>query len=298
MGDTTIEPDFSGWPGAAPDAFGALDEPLWDPISMATVLRANPQFDELVLDACSGDGASAIPTAELVGAGGVVDAVDVAPALVERARERARELAGDGMPQLRLHVADVTTWEPAGYDLVQCVLGVHFLGDIDSGTRHLIERARPGGRVVITVWAEGALAPLPEVLMSVLPESDASDDGSGDVGDGPDDVDDAPGDGSDDAPGDRDQPAPDAARTPGNLAQWLTGLGLEHVRAEIVQRHVDLTPEFAWSFVVGTTLHTVLGDLDDEAVAAVRERYLAALEERGMTSVDISTLIAVGRRPE
>ena len=280
MGDTTIEPDFSGWPGAAPDAFGALDEPLWDPISMATVLRANPQFDELVLDACSGDGASAIPTAELVGAGGVVDAVDVAPALVERARERARELAGDGMPQLRLHVADVTTWEPTGYDLVQCVLGVYFLGDIDSGTRHLIERARPGGRVVITVWAEGALAPLPEVLMSVLPESDASDDG--------------PSDGSDDAPGDRDRPA----RTPGNLAQWLTGLGLEHVRAEIVQRHVDFTPEFAWSFVVGTTLHTVLGDLDDEAVAAVRERYLAALEERGMTSVDISTLIAVGRRPE
>jgi len=271
MGDTTIEPDFSGWPGAAADAFGALDEPLWDPISMATVLRANPQFDEVVLDACSGDGASAIPTAELVGAGGVVDAVDVTPALVERARERARELAGDGMPQLRLHVADVTTWEPTGYDLVQCVLGVYFLGDIDAGTRHLIERARPGGRVVITVWAEGALAPLPEVLMSVLP---------------------------DDAPGDRDRPAPDAARTPGSLAQWLTGLGLEHVRAEIVQRHVDFTPEFAWSFVVGTTLHTVLGDLDDEAVAAVRERYLAALEERGMTSVDISTLIAVGRRPE
>jgi SAM-dependent methyltransferase len=284
MGDTTIEPDFSGWPGAAPDAFGALDEPLWDPISMATVLRANPQFDELVLDACSGDGASAIPTAELVGAGGMVDAVDVAPALVERARERARELAGEGMPQLRLHVADVTTWEPTGYDLVQCVLGVYFLGDIDAGTRHLIERARPGGRVVITVWAEGALAPLPEVLMSVLPERDASGDG--------------PGDGSDDAPGDHHRPAPDAARTPGSLAQWLTGLGLEQVRAEIVQRHVDFTPEFAWSFVVGTTLHTVLGDLDDEAVAAVRERYLAALEERGMTSVDISTLIAVGRRPE
>jgi SAM-dependent methyltransferase len=286
MGDTTKEPDFSGWTGAAPDAFGALDEPLWDPISMATVLRANPQFDELVLDACSGDGASAIPTAELVGVGGVVDAVDVAPALVERARERVSELAGDGMPQLRLHVADVTTWEPTGYDLVQCVLGVYFLGDIDAGTRHLIERARPGGRVVITMWAEGALAPLPEILMSVLSDGDADDEAD---------------EADDDAPGDRDdhqRPAPDAARTPGSLAQWLTGLGLEHVRAETVQRHVEFTPDFAWSFVVGTTLHAVLGDLDDEAVAAVRERYLAALDERGVTSIDISTLIAVGRRPE
>lgn len=254
----------------AAESFSALDELLWDPISMATVLRANPQFDELVLDACSGDGASAIPTAELVGVGGVVDAVDITASLVERARERA----GERMPQLRLHVADVTTWEPAGYDLVQCVLGVYFFRDVDAGTRHLIERARPGGRVAITVWAEGAVTPLPEVLVSALPEGAA------------------------DEVGDRHRPAPDMARTPGSLAQWLSGLGLVQVRAETVQRHLDLTPEFAWSFVLGTSLHAVLGDLDDDAVAGVRERYLAALEERGVTSIDLSTLIAVGRRPE
>jgi SAM-dependent methyltransferase len=270
MGDTTIEPDFAGGFGAAAASFAALDDPLWNPISTATVLRTHPQFDEVVLDACAGDGASALPTAELVGIGGVVDAVDFAEPLVELARDRA----GDRMPQLRFHVADVTTWEPSGYDLVQCVLGVFFFDDVDAGTRHLIERARPGGRVAITVWAHGAMEPLPELLVSALPEG---------TGVEPDDL---------------RPPTAETAGTPGSLAQWLTGLGLVQVRAEAVQRHLDLTPELAWSLVVGTGLRVALADLDDEAVAGVRERYLAALAERDPTSVDITTLIAVGRRPE
>ncbi|MDQ0893629.1 class I SAM-dependent methyltransferase [Agromyces ramosus] len=268
MGDTTREPDFAGGFAAAAASFAALDDPLWDPISTAAVLRAHPRFDELVLDACSGDGASAIPTAELVGVGGVVDAVDFAEPLVDLARERA----GERMPQLRFHVADVTSWEPTGYDLVQCVLGVFFFDDMDAGTRHLIERAHPGGRVAITVWAEGALEPLPELLVSALPEDAASE------------------------LGDLTSPAIDTAGTPGSLAQWLTGLGLVQVRAEAVQRHLDLTPELAWALVLGTGLRLVLGELDEEAVSGVRERYVAALEERGVTSIDITTLIAVGRR--
>jgi SAM-dependent methyltransferase len=270
MGDTTMEPDFAGGFGAAAASFAALDEALWNPISTAAVLRAHPQFDEVVLDACAGDGASALPTAELVGIGGVVDAVDFAEPLIELARQRA----GDRMPQLRFHVADVTTWEPTGYDLVQCVLGVFFFDDVDAGTRHLIERARPGGRVAITVWAESAWEPLPEVLVSSLPEGTRVE------------------------LTDLRPPTDETAGTPGSLARWLTGLGLVQVRAEAVQRHLDLTTELAWSLVVGTGLRFALGDLDDEAVAGVRERYLAELDERGVTTIDITTLIAVGHRPE
>ncbi|MBT2517773.1 methyltransferase domain-containing protein [Streptomyces sp. ISL-90] len=268
-GNDLVAPDFAGGFVDAAASFAELDDALWNPISTAAVLRSHPQFDERVLDACSGDGASALPTAELVGTGGLVDAVDFAEGLVELARERA----GDRMPQLRFHVADVTTWETTGYDLVQCVLGILFFDDVEAGTRHLIERARPGGRVAITVWAAGAREPLAEVLTSALPEGVASE------------------------LGDFHSPALDFAGTPGNLAHWLTGLGLVQVRAEAVQRHLDLTPELAWRFVEGTGLRLALGDLDPEAVAGVRERYLAALEERGVKTVDVTTLIAVGRRP-
>ena len=64
-----------------------------------------------------------------------------------------------------------------------------------------------------------------------------------------------------------------------------------------MQRHLDLTAELAWWLVLGTSLRDALDDLDDDAVAGVRERVLTALAARGATSVDLTTLIAVGQRP-
>ena len=280
MGDTTNEPEFVGGLAPAATSFADIDELIWNPISTATLARAHPRFDELVLDACARDGASALPTAELVGVGGLVDAVDTSAELIQIARERA----GERMPQLKLHVADATTWETTGYDLVQCVLGVASFPDLDAGTQHLIERAAPGGRVAIAVWAPGALEPLRGLVASALPDGDAAADESD--ADEPD-------------TGAADTAAADAGalHSPGSLAHWLTGLGLIGVRAETVQRHLDLSDEIAWSLVLGTSLRDALDDLDDDAVAAVRERFLATLAARGATSVDLTTLIAVGRRP-
>ncbi|GAA4373063.1 class I SAM-dependent methyltransferase [Agromyces bauzanensis] len=272
MGDTQTVPDFAEEFGRGAASFAELDEPLWNPISTAAVARSRPQFDEHVLDACCGDGASALPTAELVGVGGLVDAVDLAEPLIAIARERA----DDRMPQLHLHVADVTTWEPAGYDLVQCVLGILFLPDVAAGTRHLIERARPGGRVAVTVWARGALEPLPDLLVRALPDGAASDLDLEDL----------------------TKPTVESAETPGTLALWLTERGLVDVRAEQVQRRLEPTPELAWRLVRGTGLQAIVSGLDDGELERVRERFLATLAEDGVTSVDVSTLIAVGRRPE
>ncbi|WP_022888667.1 class I SAM-dependent methyltransferase [Agromyces italicus] len=270
MGETTSEPDFVGGFTAVTGSHAALDEAVWNPISMATVARSRPRFDESVLDACAGDGASALPTAELVGPGGVVDAVDLSAELVEIARERA----GERLPQLRLHVADVTEWEPTGYDLVQCVLGVLDFDDLDDGARHLIERARPGGRAAITVWARGAFDPLPELLAEALPDGGASLDAAAPPAAGRASID-----------------------TAGSLAQWLTRLGLAGVRAHTVQRHLELTPELSWTLVDGTALRFMLGGLGAPAVEKVRRRFLAAIEERGIASIDVTTLIAIGQRP-
>ena len=313
MGDTTNEPEFVGGLAPAATSFADIDELIWNPISTATLARAHPRFDELVLDACARDGASALPTAELVGVGGLVDAVDTSAELIEVARERA----GERMPQLKLHVADATTWETTGYDLVQCVLGVASFPDLDAGTQHLIERAAPGGRVAIAVWAPGALEPLREMLTTALLEGDAGTESDRDAGAEPAGdavVADAPD--SDAAADDADASAAaataaadaiaedavppgevDVLHSPGTLAHWLTGFGLVGVRAETVQRHLDLTDEIAWSLVLGTELRDALDDLDDDAVAAVRERLLASLADRGATPVDLTTLIAVGQRP-
>ena len=269
MGDTTTVPDSAGEFAGTTDSVAGLDEVLWNTISTAVLLRSHPRFDERVLDAYARDGASALPTAELVGVGGLVDAVEPSESLVELARERA----GERMPQLQLHVADPAAWEPAGYDLVQCVLGVAAFDDVEAGTRHLVERARPGGRVVIAAWARDALEPLPRLLASaVAPDSDAAD---------------------------ADVPAPtvEVADTAGSLAHWLTELGLVDVRAEAVQRHVDLTPELAWRLVQGTGLWALVAGFEEPELHDVRARYLAAVAERDVRAVDATTIIAVGRRP-
>lgn len=289
MGDTTTVPDSGGEFADAAASFAGLDEVLWDTISTATLLRSHPRFDERVLDAYSRDGASALPTAELVGVGGLVDAVEPAEPLVELARERA----GERMPQLNLHVAEPADWEPTGYDLVQCVLGIASFADVEAGTRRLIDRVRPGGRVALAVWARDALDPLPDLLAASLPGA-ASETGGAEA-----DVD---GDeaGEADAAADGDA-APahtvEVADTAGSLAHWLTELGLVDVRAEAVQRHVDLTPELAWLLVQGTGLRALVADLGDDELDEVRERYLGAIAERGVTAVDATTIIAVGRRP-
>ncbi|TYL53946.1 class I SAM-dependent methyltransferase [Agromyces mariniharenae] len=270
MGDTTTVPDSAGEFAGTADSVAGLDEVLWNTISTAVLLRSHPRFDERVLDAYARDGASALPTAELVGIGGLVDAVEPSESLVSLARERA----GERMPQLQLHVADPAGWEPTGYDLVQCVLGVAAFDDVEAGTRHLVERARPGGRVVIAAWARDALDPLPGLLAAAVRDRD------------------------DDAEASPAALTVDVADSAGNLAHWLTELGLLGVRAEEVQRHVDLTPELAWQLVEGTRLRSALAGLDDERIAAVRERYLASVAGDDVVVVDLSTLIAVGRRPE
>ncbi|MFE6254441.1 class I SAM-dependent methyltransferase [Agromyces sp. NPDC057865] len=290
MGDTTTVPDSAGEFTESAASVAGLDEVLWDTISTAVLLRSHPQFDERVLDAYARDGASALPTAELVGVGGLVDAVEPMASLVELARERA----GERMPQLQLHVADPAEWEPDGYDLVQCVLGIGAFDDVTAGTRHLVERARPGGRIVIAVWARDSLDPLPGLLAAAAGGSATA---GGSAAAESDEEPEEPADEESDAAAEPPHTVV-AADTAGSLAHWLTELGLVEVRAEAVQRHVDLTPEVAWLLVQGTGLHGLVDGLDESELDAVRERYLAAIADADVHAVDATTIIAVGRRPD
>ncbi|WP_260478700.1 trans-aconitate 2-methyltransferase [Kibdelosporangium aridum] len=138
---------------AAAADFTALGRHLWDVIGAATVAVVGPKRGERVLDACCGAGASAIPAARLVGPDGVVDAVDLSGPMVDELRRLS-----PGLPQLRAHQADVTTWATEGYDVVQSALGIFFFPDMTGGTERLISRARPGGRVAFTIWRGDAMA--------------------------------------------------------------------------------------------------------------------------------------------
>ncbi|MGN2639999.1 class I SAM-dependent methyltransferase [Nocardia takedensis] len=248
--------------------FDRLGVHLWFPIGSAAVEAVAPAPGDRVLDACCGTGASALPAARRVGDTGALDAVDVSGPLIEVLRAKSGDLAN-----LRAHVADVTTWPGADYDIVQAVLGIFFFPDMTAGTEYLINRLRPGGRAGFTIWRRGAMVRAGEHLHDALAK----------------------------VTGVPAQPRPsrliDDLNEPEPFRAWLTERGLRDVTVTENPLRVPMTPDLAWLVVTGSGYRGVLADLDAGQVEAVRAAYLEALARDGLDELDATTLVGVGVRP-
>src|SRR5688572_1987606 len=76
---------------AAADSYDHPANAFWSRFGRRTVERLGLEAGESVLDVCCGSGASALPAAERVGAGGRVLGVDLAEHMLELARRKAAE---------------------------------------------------------------------------------------------------------------------------------------------------------------------------------------------------------------
>lgn len=248
--------------------FAALGEHLWRPLGAATTEATAPRAGERILDACCGDGASAIPAARAVGPEGHVDAVDMSDGLLSLLEERGRQL-----PQLHPRRADVTAWSDGDYDAVQCGLGVFFFPDMQSGSEHLVRRARPGGRVTLTIWRHGAIEDAGRRLL----EARTAVTGA--------------------------EPAPRSPRLiheidhPDTFRSWLEGLGLRDVRVRVHEHRLTMSDHIAWLLVLGSGYVGLLSALDEAQIDEVRRRYLASIREDGSADLDATVLIGTGVRP-
>lgn len=109
--------------------------------------RLDPQPGQRLLDLACGTGA----VAELAAAAGAdVVGVDIAPALIEQARERAAErglaieyLVGD---------AEALGLDSESFDLVASTCGVMFAPDHQAVARELARVTKPGGRIALACW--------------------------------------------------------------------------------------------------------------------------------------------------
>jgi ubiquinone/menaquinone biosynthesis C-methylase UbiE len=253
--------------------FGVWAPLLWDPLGRAYVDVVSPAPGDHVLDVCCGAGASAIPAGRAVGPAGLVNAVDLATGLVESGRRRAE---AEGLGHVRFHVADVTSWTaPEPYDLIQCGYGIFFLPDMDASARRLAGLLRPGGRMSLATWAEGAL----EEFGSLLHECAMAE-----------------------RPGEQAAPSParqasDRINTEQTLSDWMDRLGLRQVRVERITLRITLRPDIAWPLVTGTAFRGLLLGLDEAAVTRVRGRFLEGLTSREIDTLDAATLVGVGTIP-
>jgi ubiquinone/menaquinone biosynthesis C-methylase UbiE len=111
------------------------------------VERLDPQPGTRWLDLACGTGAVAERAAAR---GAQVTGVDLAPALIETARERAGELGLD----IDYRVGDCERLElpDASFDTVSSTCGVMFSPDHTATARELARVTRPGGRLALVNW--------------------------------------------------------------------------------------------------------------------------------------------------
>ncbi|MFE0153479.1 class I SAM-dependent methyltransferase [Nonomuraea sp. NPDC059007] len=260
--------------GAVFDRTGAdysrLARHLWDPIGLATVDVVAVKPGDRVLDVCCGAGGSAVPAAIATGPDGCVDAIDLADSLLAQGRDRA---AAEGLAHLRFIHADATTWEDSPYDVVMCVLGAFMLPDMDASAARLTGLVRQGGTFAVTTWAGGALENFGIALADTIAQERGTEPA---------------------APASRDSVTKISSAP--LLGEWLTGLGLREVTVSRVPLILTVTDDLAWLLVVGSGFRGMLDGLDARALSRLRANLLTTLRERGIVTLDATTLVGVGYR--
>jgi SAM-dependent methyltransferase len=125
-----------------------------------------------VLDLACGTGQPALALARAVGERGHVVAIDIAPAMVESTRRRAREAALENVEALEMDASDLR-FGARTFDAVTCACGLMFCPDPVRIVREAVRVLVPGGRVAVAVWDEPASNPFftmaAKAIGSVLP---------------------------------------------------------------------------------------------------------------------------------
>jgi SAM-dependent methyltransferase len=130
---------------------------------VVTALDPRPGLDWL--DLACGTGAVAERAAA---AGASVTGIDLAPALIDTAQERA---ADQGL-EIDYRVGDCEQLDvaDASYDAVSSTCGVMFAPDHEATARELARVTRPGGHIVLANWTPtGGLARMFKVMAPFMP---------------------------------------------------------------------------------------------------------------------------------
>ncbi len=116
--------------------------------------RLAPSAGMKWLDLACGTGAVAERAAK---AGAEVTGVDLAPALIETAKERAAERGLD--IDYRVGDCENLEFEDGAFDVVSSTCGVMFAPDHEATARELARVVKPGGRIGLANWTPAEKRP-------------------------------------------------------------------------------------------------------------------------------------------
>lgn len=125
----------------------------YEPGAAEFIARLGVQAGEKVLDVACGTGNTAIPAAR---AGAVVTGVDIAPNLIEYARERAKS---EGVNcRFEEGDAEALAFEDGSFDTVVTMFGAMFAPRPERVAAELIRVCRSGGRIAMANWTPTGFA--------------------------------------------------------------------------------------------------------------------------------------------
>jgi ubiquinone/menaquinone biosynthesis C-methylase UbiE len=230
---------------AAADFFDHPALGFWSYYGERTCSRARIQPGEIVLDVCSGSGASAIPAARSAAPTGRVIGLDIAQELIALARSKA---AAEGLANIEFRHADFDQayFRAASFDVVQCCFGVFFFPDMRATLQKMWRLLRPGGRLSIVTWGPGSFEPGESAFWDAVREI-----------------------------------RPDLERVfapwtkladPDVLRQLFTSAGISEVEIETEDRDHSLKPGDWWAIVLGSGYRATVEQLTPEQKELLRER--------------------------
>jgi SAM-dependent methyltransferase len=144
-------PWAAGWAGDVAARWLVLEAALeraLGPFGAAALARAQPAPGERVIDVGCGAGGTLLSLADAVGSAGQVLGVDIAPALLARARERVAGRSAVTLLEANAELAEL----PGGQALVFSRFGVMFFGDPARAFANLARSLVAGGRLAFVCW--------------------------------------------------------------------------------------------------------------------------------------------------
>jgi ubiquinone/menaquinone biosynthesis C-methylase UbiE len=255
---------------AASDHFDAKPLGFWERYGARTVERIALARGAHVLDVCCGAGASAMPAARAVGREGRVLGVDLAERLLALARAKA---AAEELGQLQFRRADMTSlgFPDRSFDAVVCVFGIFFVPDMETQVAELWRMVRPGGKLAITTWGPGFLAPGYEAWRSavrrVRPDLHAAFN-----------------------PWDR-------ITTPAAVSRLFADAGIVCTDVAPESGHELLcAPEDFWTMALGSGLRWTIDRLGEEHAASVKREVVDFLRANRIDRVETNVIYGVAQK--
>lgn len=119
--------------------------------------------DEHVLDVATGTGHAAIALSGALPSGHVTG-IDFSDGMLARAKAKIEER---GIRNISLHPMDMQALDFPGntFDTAVFSFSIFFVEDMEGLLRHVVEKVRPGGKVLATGFMDGTFSPLVETFL-------------------------------------------------------------------------------------------------------------------------------------